>query len=729
MKTRVNACYALATYHCWLMGVILLLATMVSRGASTESLPAASTTVSETDAMAQVVNLRGDAGGKRFDGMGIVNGGGATSVLLKDYPEPQRSQILDMVYKPKFGASVSALLVEIPGDGNSTQGSMPSHMRTRDDLNYQRGYMWWILKEAKKRNPKLSLDAVAWSAPGWLGDGSFWSQDTADYYIKWLQGLRSVYGLEFDAIGCRNEKGVSAEFAKILRSTLNANGFRNVKLHGFDNWPKDKFDFIKDMESDTDLRNSLDILSAHTLESLPEQINADVQIAAAKWNKPIWNTEGHVYKMGYDDEISIVQTINLNYIIHGSTKIVNWYDIAGIYEMEPYSEAPPMLLARTPWSGNYQVREAVWGYAHYGQFSEIGWQYLNDGSGHLSNGGTFVTLKSPSNDYSIILETKGAQAQQQVRFQVSGGLSTKELCVWRSNAHEQFIRQASIKPVNGVFTIVLDPESIYSISTTTGQKKGMYDDIPTPKAFPFPYLETFKEYTYPAQLGYLPHYLADIAGVFEIADCPIRKGKCLRQVIPIAPIAWAPEWLPYTLVGDKQWQDYEVSSDIYLNYGDSAGVMGRVNDVGTGFGSIPKGYFLKLDSDGQLRLVVVRGKKSKRATGDAEQQALFKASAQVMEYGEKELSSVQLPNIAPHQWHNVKLGFEGSTITGYVDGKPVLSVTDTLYTHGMAALLAGGDEKNLSTPFYANLLITSKNAPEPKPLSAMPGQMPIYAPR
>src|SRR5678816_3241769 len=35
----------------------------------------------------QVVNLDGSTSGKRFDGIGIVNGGGATSVLLKDYPE------------------------------------------------------------------------------------------------------------------------------------------------------------------------------------------------------------------------------------------------------------------------------------------------------------------------------------------------------------------------------------------------------------------------------------------------------------------------------------------------------------------------------------------------------------------------------------------------------------------------------------------------------------------
>ena len=41
----------------------------------------------------QVIALNGSAGGKVFDGVGAVSGGGATSVLLKDYPEPQRGQI------------------------------------------------------------------------------------------------------------------------------------------------------------------------------------------------------------------------------------------------------------------------------------------------------------------------------------------------------------------------------------------------------------------------------------------------------------------------------------------------------------------------------------------------------------------------------------------------------------------------------------------------------------
>ena len=106
----------------------------------------------------QQITISAHDTGKRFDGVGAVNGGGATSVLLKDYPEPQRSQILDMVYKPKFGASVSSLLVEIPGDGNSTQGSMPSHSHYRGDFNAQRGYNSFNLPLAQYLEKALDDD-------------------------------------------------------------------------------------------------------------------------------------------------------------------------------------------------------------------------------------------------------------------------------------------------------------------------------------------------------------------------------------------------------------------------------------------------------------------------------------------------------------------------------------------------------------------------------------------
>src|ERR1700678_2925408 len=83
----------------------------------------------------QIIGLDGTTPGKLFEGVGAVSGGGATSVLLKDYIEPQRSEILDVLFKPNFAASMQTLYVEVGSDGNSTQGSEPTHMRSRNDEN------------------------------------------------------------------------------------------------------------------------------------------------------------------------------------------------------------------------------------------------------------------------------------------------------------------------------------------------------------------------------------------------------------------------------------------------------------------------------------------------------------------------------------------------------------------------------------------------------------------
>ena len=77
-----------------------------------------------------------------YDGHGGLSAG-ASSRLIYDYAEPARSEILDYLYKPKYGANLHMCKVEIGGDTESTDGTEPSHMHTRNDLNCTRGYEFW----------------------------------------------------------------------------------------------------------------------------------------------------------------------------------------------------------------------------------------------------------------------------------------------------------------------------------------------------------------------------------------------------------------------------------------------------------------------------------------------------------------------------------------------------------------------------------------------------------
>lgn len=649
--------------------------------------------------------------GKTFEGVGAVSGGGATSVLLKDYPTKQRDQIMDILFKPNFAASMQTLYVEIGGDGNSTQGTEPTHMRSRTDENYSRGYEWWLMAEAKRRNPQLTLDACAWSCPGWIGDGQFWSQDMADYDVKWIKGLKTHYDLDLDAVGCRNERGAVTQWVKLFRKTLDAAGLQSVRIHAFDNAGEKKWDWIPHLQTDAELASAVNILGNHTLGITPQPPN--VQELANKLNKPIWNTEEHVYdgegRHFADDyalAVGMVHLFNDNYIHHGATKIVNWYLIGSTYAYEPYADQPPAMIAREPWSGHYQLKPAIWAYAHYGQFTHIGWKYVDSGCGTLSGGGSIVTLASPIGDeVSSIAETTGATTPQTVSLNVQRAAGRK-LSVWRTDRASMFARQPDLNvDSDGLASISLEPDAIYSISTTTGQQHGEFADVPASRPFPLPYLDDFESYGDGHRFGYLPHHTADICGVFELADRSDHQGHALRQVVDHKPQSWAPEWMPYTVIGDERWTDYEIGCDVYLDPGGWAGVMGRINSTGNGWDGDPDGYYVRMYPDGGC--------------------ALYLASQKIRGSRDQQLATGEVADFKSNRWHSVKLRFAGEQITVLIDGAETIQMRDKTFTHGLAGLITGGEGTARNTSWFDNLKISRVGDDISQPIAVVSD--PLYA--
>jgi galactosylceramidase len=257
-----------------------------------------------------------------------------------------------------------------------------------------------------------------------------------------------------------------------------------------------------------------------------------------------------------------------------------------------------------------------------------------------------------------------------------------------------------------LFSLTLEPNSIYSLSTTTGQQKGSFTDVPVPARFPFPYHETFDHYGEAKTWGYLPHYTADIDGGFELANRPDGSGQCLRQVVDQKAQSWAPEWMPYTILGDEQWTDYEVSADVCLDEGGWAGLLGRVNNTGNGYGCNPKGYYLRVDADGHCSLYASTQTKN----GDPGRQ----------------LAAGQAGEIGTNQWHNLKLQFSGTRILAFVDQKQVLAASDGAYANGMAGLLTGGVGNARNSALFDNLIINTVNGPKPAPTVFPQDAHPMY---
>ena len=173
------------------------------------------------------IHVEGRGTGRIFDGVGGLSAGAASRFLI-DYPEPYQSEMLDYLFKPHYGASLQDLKVEIGGDTNSTWGSEPSHMHSRDDLNFNRGYEWWLMREARKRNPNIVIEILPWGVPGWIGNYHFYSQDMIDYDLKFINAAHDVHGIDINYLGIWNEIRYDKEWIKSLKSALVRN---NVAHH------------------------------------------------------------------------------------------------------------------------------------------------------------------------------------------------------------------------------------------------------------------------------------------------------------------------------------------------------------------------------------------------------------------------------------------------------------------------------------------------------------------
>ena len=603
---------------------------------------------------AQTITISSAGTGSKYEGVGAVSGGGGTSVLLHDYVEPQRSQILDYLFKPNYGAGIQELYVEIGGDGNSTQGSEPSHEHTSTDKNFNRGYEWWLMEQAKLRNPSILLDATAWSAPAWVGGGNFFSKGTTTYLADYIAGAKSAHGLDLNYVGCRNEKGIDENFLTTFRATLDAAGLSAVGIHGFDNWEYatgsgSPWNWVPDLTKNATLAKAVYAVGEHTTwgSGAPP---ANVKAAAKQAGKPIWDTEEHVYEHGFQCEMDITRAYLQNYIQSGITKTIYWYLISAFYPVESYYDIA-VGVANSPWSGAYTINDALWGYAHITQFAQPGWQFVDSASGTLAGGGDYVTLLSPSKaDFSVIADTSGATATQQVTFTLAG-LSAASVDVWRSDASAQFQKQAAVPVSGGSFTVAMEQNAIYSITSTSGQTKGAAPAPPAAGAFPFPYYENYDHYGDFARSGYRPYYHADIAATFELAQRPDGAGQCLKQVVAQPAQSWAPEPTgPYTIVGDGAWKDYEVSVDASVETAGWASLIGRVNGVGTGYGTPLKAYYLTLDTTGAWGFYAGTGANS---AGTAETSSSLATGKATLKAG---------------AWHNLKLVFSGASIKGLIDG-------------------------------------------------------------
>ncbi|XP_014666372.1 PREDICTED: galactocerebrosidase-like [Priapulus caudatus] len=446
--------------------------------------------------------------GRKFDGIGAISGGGATSKLLINYPEEYRNQILDFLFKPNFGASLKILKVEIGGDGQSSDGVEASHMHTEHDANYNRGYEWWLMKEAKKRNADIRLYGLPWSFPGWLADNGTNSPflhpiRTITYIVNWIKGAKKYHDLDIDYIGIWNEREPDVEYVKLLRKLLDYRQLHDVQIVAGDlHW-----ELAPTMLNDSTLSKAVQILGAHYPGTLTTK-------QALETNKPLWSSEDYSTVNDNTGAGCLARVVNQNYVNGNMTATIAWNLVTSYYDTLIWSNMG-LMTANQPWSGYYTVSSPVW---------------------------MTATARSLGNSLAFL-------QQWWIRLD------------WRGWQVVGYSKLDSV--VNGSVTVFLDADVIMTLTTVTTGHHGSFQEPPASASFPLPYTDDFESYDVSAE----PYNLAQQAGVWEVVlSNHLLHQHVIRQTITAPPLHWCDPAVapPISIVGDPSWTDVSASVDVYI---------------------------------------------------------------------------------------------------------------------------------------------------------------------
>ena len=512
--------------------------------------------------------------GRRVYGIGgLAAIGGAR--LIYEYAEPVKSQILDLLFNTSGGTAFQVLKTEIEGDVDSSYGSGPSFQHARGAAtSFRRGiYLPWLLGEARARNPAIGTYSLSWGRPGWVGNGSFLTQEGIDYQLAYLEGVRAEYGLSFDLTGIHNERPFSRAYTIALRKALDAAGFNETLISvndagnsGCADCQGFKDDSITTaMASDPDFARALGYIGLHSASLLPR---ADFD----------WEAAGKEYIQSEANDVDgpLIETLDGTFpqwagnagspdgpgIEWPAHFIQNYLDsrITGMV-ICPLSHAWTWGYGRhnhgtalfiRPWDGHFVLGAAFWTQAHITQAVRPGWHFLDGSASGTSGAATsFASFVSPALDaYTVVAVNADAAAPVALRFQLAGALLARfggaPLATWLSNGTQLF-RPAPDTPVNasGAFSIALGPRSVL---TLTSLRTLAHADLPVPprRPFPLPYSSDFAAQR-PEEPGRM---LSDLFGAFYAAPDPLgARGQVLRQAVPASPgaNAWlGRDGLPFT---------------------------------------------------------------------------------------------------------------------------------------------------------------------------------------
>lgn len=656
--------------------------------------------------------------GSVYCGLGVVTGNNS-SRLLMDYktqtPEAYW-EIMNLLFKPDYGAGLTHIKIEFGTDVNSSSGTEPSIMRSADEkADVTRGAGFMFAADALSINPDITVDLLRWGEPGWVTDAFSESQEKGykaryKWYKAAIDGAFDTYGIRFTHISAdaneteKVDAGWIIYFAdRLKKETDERYDYGAIKIVASDEIGTWKI--ADEMTMNEALRNSVDILAGHYNTVASDR----AKVLNKEYGKKIWYTEGIApTNMAHLAVTSNGSGLNgTNGALDVCNRIINGYynGRMTMYEYQPAVAAyysgvkyfPKSLInAQNPWSGYYEADCGIWTSAHFTHFMKSGWRFIDSacyGDGrenHVISETTnnYMTVTdTETGEYSIIICNDSGERRNYTFTLKNMKLADVPVTIWETRGPDEgqsydgnyFKNTGTFRPVeddgNYAYSVEVKPYSLVTVTTldkTADPSAGncKYEDIPLdiPYADDFEYSDDFL-----SARGNAPLYTTDYGGAFEVAE--VDGNKVLMQMINAGnkPTDWHYRDTPHpiTSLGDDRWANYSAEIDFRLasDKSDNYVAFGvRYLTAELDAESAENGYSVRIYPDGKW----------------------------VLKKNTETVNSGIIEGFDSTAWHTIKITAADIHISADIDGTEVTAFDDeTAFAHSGRVSVGSGLYNNL----------------------------------
>lgn len=590
-----------------------------------------------------------------FRGLGVVTGNNSSRLLI-DYKAASPDsywEIMNLLFKPGYGAGLTHIKIELGADINSSSGTEPCVKRTENEkVDITRGAGFIFAADAKKINPDITIDFLRWGEPGWVTKA--FSKSKTDGFAaryKWFQetvdAAFDTYNLKIDYISADANETAEADeewiiyLSERLKSENNQRyDYSEIRIVASDEVGSRTI--AEKMVKNEKLRDAVDVIGLHYTTYGDE----NTALLNEKYNKEIWYSEGIApcnnsrYSVNADNSgisgiNSVIDVTNriINSYCHGSMVMYEYQPAVAAYYSGSNYAPKQLIIAEQPWNGYFETDSGLWGAAHITHFVKKGWKYVKSACFGDGKENHFITdttenhmaLISDDGDYTLVLtndsdepryydvcvrniskfdsdvyciETRGPE--RGLAYNANWFRVIDKIIPVRKNDEHHY--RIEVKPFSIITCTTLSVETVNGVDSV--KKMSLSSDC-----LMLPYSDTFNyKNDFLRTRGNAPLYTTDQGGAFEVNE--FENENVLTQQITkdILPTNWRFRGtpLPATSLGDDRWTNYTVSVDSRFdndNEDNYVGVGLRYNSAVTCDETAECGYQLRIypDSKWQLR--------------------------------------------------------------------------------------------------------------------------------